>query len=274
MNGKTRIDKLKGINLGITNATDAHITEMYNIFTEDIKYNIKDEPNRQQMTLYMMQHMCLASDELVTCIHNYVDKNALITENGVYYINGEFLDLMKSLHKHFVNKPKAVKNAVRKTIRNTKNNIDNVDDVDNINGATNADNVDNIDIIDNANNVNNVDDTNNVNDARYQMVLKFANGILSNLNVSKIKYLTDFKNIDRDDIVTEKNTQLLEGMADEMFELFDKKTCRYYPKNTKSWVLNVLRGITRNIGYKLVNSNVESFKGKYRGIAMRYQIIK
>lgn len=94
------------------------------------------------------------------------------------------------------------------------------------------------------------------------------------LEKEPIAKLTDFVDIDRLDIVTEQNIEHLETMSEGLFKLFDKKECRYYPKKSKSWVLNVLRGIVKSIGYNLDYKETRVYKGKYGRTSLAYQIKK
>jgi len=88
------------------------------------------------------------------------------------------------------------------------------------------------------------------NSPKYQFALKFVNKLLKNMKKSEINDLTDFKDIDRDDIITEKNTEMLTKMENELYMYFDKTLCGYYRK-TDTYVLTTLRAITKTLGLKL-----------------------
>lgn len=92
---------------------------------------------------------------------------------------------------------------------------------------------------------------------KYQLLLKFVNKILCNINKDEIDDLTKFTNIDREDIIKDINKTVLDDMADELFQHFNKKKVGYYRK-TDAIVLNCLRGLVKEIGYELVKSQ----KGK------------
>ena len=119
-----------------------------------------------------------------------------------------------------------------------------------------------------------IEDDKVVNSEKYKLVLKFANGLLENSGKDPIERLTEFRNIGKEYIVTNENTQYLKDMTDELFKTFDKTRCRYYPKNSKNWVLNVLRGMIKNIGYDLVAKKTETYKNRYRTVSMMYEINK
>ena len=85
---------------------------------------------------------------------------------------------------------------------------------------------------------------------KYKVLLKLINKILSNIGKDEIDDLTDFKDIDREDIIKDVNKTSLEDMEKELFAHFDKKKCGYYRK-TDSIVLNCLRGMIKEINYSM-----------------------
>ena len=91
---------------------------------------------------------------------------------------------------------------------------------------------------------------NNKNTDKYKVALKFVNNILVNLEKDVIDDLTKFKDIDREDIIKDVNKKSLMDMEKELFAHFDKKKCGYYRK-TDAIVLNCLRGIIKEAGFKL-----------------------
>jgi hypothetical protein len=126
-----------------------------------------------------------------------------------------------------------------------------------------------------------IDDYNEVNiiDKKNRLILKYVNGLLKNMGKGKITDLTEFKNIDRDDIISTDNVEHLEVMAKELFKVFDKFKCRYYPTTAKSRPLNVLRGIIKDVGiYTLVGVNTDIYElfnnKRVRRSAMLYSIEK
>lgn len=111
------------------------------------------------------------------------------------------------------------------------------------------------------------------------LILKYVNGLLKNAGKDEIYDLTEFRNIDRSDIVLEGNVKYLEAMSKELFKLFDKSKCRYYPKTAKSRPLNVLRGMIKDTKtYRLVALNTEVYeiinKCQTRRAVMLYTIQK
>lgn len=93
------------------------------------------------------------------------------------------------------------------------------------------------------------------------LILKYVNGLLKNVGKNEINDLTEFKNIDRIDIISDVNVKYLGTMAKELFKLFDRNKCRYYPKTAKSRPLNVLRGMIKDTRtYKLMGDHTEVYE--------------
>ncbi len=86
---------------------------------------------------------------------------------------------------------------------------------------------------------------------KYKMVLKLVNSMLTNIGRPEITDLTEFKDIDRDDILCDLNKTTVLEMENELFPLFDKKKVGYYRQNCKGFVVNCIRGLLKDIGYKL-----------------------
>ena len=110
---------------------------------------------------------------------------------------------------------------------------------------------------------------------KYIVALKLVNNILVNIGKSQIDDLTDFKHIVREDIIKEENKIVLQNMENELFPLFNKAKVGYYRK-TNALVLNCLRGMMKEMGYKLVKIqrelNEEINGKKYKRAHMIYYI--
>ena len=86
---------------------------------------------------------------------------------------------------------------------------------------------------------------------KYVILLKLLNKILTNLSKNNITDLTEFQNIDRDDIIKEENVNCYDELENEIFEYFDKAKCGWYRRNrTKNYLLTFLRVACENIGLK------------------------
>ena len=64
---------------------------------------------------------------------------------------------------------------------------------------------------------------------KYKVLLKLLNNILINIDKQEINDITDFKDIDREDIIKDVNLETLCEMEKELFnEHYNKKKCGYY----------------------------------------------
>ena len=114
---------------------------------------------------------------------------------------------------------------------------------------------------------------------KYKVALKFINKILENIKKDQIDDLTDFKNIDRLDIIKPENKIVLEEMESEIFKHFSKIKCGYYRKSEAgdNYTINCLRGMIKIIGLKLnfiQKEQVETIDNKkYKRTHLIYSII-
>ena len=115
---------------------------------------------------------------------------------------------------------------------------------------------------------------------KYNLVLKLVNKFLINMNKSEITDLTYFKDIVRQDVITEANYKVVEEMESEILKYFDKAKSGYYQKKRvgNNYTVNFLRGLLRQINYEMVHTEkdistiVDGFK--YRRTHMIYNISK
>ena len=94
------------------------------------------------------------------------------------------------------------------------------------------------------------------NSDKYKVLLKLVNSILSNIGQDEIDEITEFINIDRDDIIKDVNTISFRAIEKELFEHYDKYKCGYY-KKSNAYVLNCLRGLVKQLGYELIYTRKE-----------------
>lgn len=85
---------------------------------------------------------------------------------------------------------------------------------------------------------------------KYVVLLKLLNAILVNIGKEVIDDITKFVDISRDDIIKDINKISLKNMKGELFPLYDKKKSGYYKQDAQGLVLNVIRGLVKQIGYK------------------------
>lgn len=87
---------------------------------------------------------------------------------------------------------------------------------------------------------------------KYQVLLKFINKILSNIGKESIKNLTEFKDIERYEIIKEDNFGILVELKEEIFEHFDCRKCGWYRRKTvKNYILTFLRYALEELNLKL-----------------------
>ena len=110
---------------------------------------------------------------------------------------------------------------------------------------------------------------------KYKVALKLVNKILVNLGKDEITDLTDFKDIDREDIIKDVNKKALDGLAKELFKHYDKKKSGYYRK-TDALVLNCLRCLMKEAGFEFTYQQKdihENINGKlFRKTILLYTI--
>lgn len=106
---------------------------------------------------------------------------------------------------------------------------------------------------------------------KYKIGLKIVNKILENIGKSQIQDLTEFKHIERVDLLKQENKDVLLEMDDEIFSLFDKIKCAYYRK-TDNYVLNFLRGMCKELDLKLTSHKKDLYKNNYRYTHTYYSI--
>ena len=103
---------------------------------------------------------------------------------------------------------------------------------------------------------------------KYKVLLKFINKILVNLHKEPINDLTQFKNIDRLDIIKPENKIILEGMAKEIFMHYDKIKSGYYHKSTNI-VHNVVRKLVKEVGLSFSSKKKKVYYRKYNSTCVR-----
>lgn len=117
----------------------------------------------------------------------------------------------------------------------------------------------------------------NINDEKYQVLLKFINVILLNIGKPQIDNFIKFTGIERNDIIVKENREALNKMKKELFAHYNATKCGLYRK-TPAMVLNCLRGMVKEAGYKLLkvqkNKSVKIDNKKYQQYIMVYSILE
>jgi hypothetical protein len=110
-------------------------------------------------------------------------------------------------------------------------------------------------------------------DAKLKIALKIVNKILDNCGKQHIDDLTNFVNVDRQDIIKKENNDYVKEIEDEIFTHFDKKKCNYHQRdNIKNIILSYLRGITDDIGFDFTYIEKMINNGEKRKKHMIYSI--
>lgn len=109
---------------------------------------------------------------------------------------------------------------------------------------------------------------------QYKTALKFINKMLENLNKPAITDLTQFKNIDRIDVINKKNEDLFDEMKDELFKVFDKKKCGWYArKAVRNYLLTFLRHMVNELGLEITYRHTNTAKNNFTKSHLMYTII-
>lgn len=110
-----------------------------------------------------------------------------------------------------------------------------------------------------------------------EVMLKLLNRIRESGN--DITELTDFKNINRDDIIKDETIKKFDEMEKELFEYFDRTKCGWYRrKRIKVYILTFLRYCCKDLGYQFKSSQkeiIEKINNKnFRHTDVYYSIIE
>lgn len=116
-------------------------------------------------------------------------------------------------------------------------------------------------------------------DDKQKIVLKFLNKILVNIGKEEIEDLTDFKDIKREDLLKQKNIDLIETMEKEIFKCFKKGQIDYHRKKTlKTYLLTLIKRMVSHCGFEFrshrkdINQTVDG--ELFRRTYTIYEIIK
>lgn len=83
---------------------------------------------------------------------------------------------------------------------------------------------------------------------KYKTALKFINKILHYLKKQSIEDLKDFKDIDRELLITPYIRKIFDNMEEEIFNHFDKNKCGWYRRNIiKNYILTLIRSMCQDL---------------------------
>ena len=110
-----------------------------------------------------------------------------------------------------------------------------------------------------------------------EILLKLLNAITLKIKNENITSLTDFCNIDRDEIIKEEITDIFHKMTGEIFQHFLKSACGWNRKSlTKNFLLTFLRYACKDLGYKFGWSKKDKSRiidgKKYRRVHYLYSV--
>ena len=92
----------------------------------------------------------------------------------------------------------------------------------------------------------------NNDDIKYKVVLKFLNEILEQLNVEDITNITEFRNIKRNDILSDQCKIIIDNNIDNLCGAFGKVKLDYYNRSIrKAYMATLLRRLVTLCGYSL-----------------------
>lgn len=83
---------------------------------------------------------------------------------------------------------------------------------------------------------------------KYNVLLKFLNKILANIDRPPITDALDFKDIPRTDLLTPQNENIMKDMENEIYEKFSKHNLKCSQKeNVKFYMLSLLRSMCHEL---------------------------
>lgn len=99
---------------------------------------------------------------------------------------------------------------------------------------------------------------------KYNVALKLINKILVNIGKEPIDDLMDFKMIDREDLAKPENLKIIEEMEEEIFKVFNKKTCDWLKRNKiNEYQFTILKVILSELNLKFSKSYKQKIRVKY-----------
>lgn len=95
-----------------------------------------------------------------------------------------------------------------------------------------------------------------VDSDKYKVTLNFLNGLLKTMNKDAITDITQFKNIKRDDLITDTCDQVLNEHIKAIIKQFGKNNIRHNMRAQYNYyVLTVIKYLTSLCGYQFISNN-------------------
>lgn len=106
-------------------------------------------------------------------------------------------------------------------------------------------------------------------DAKYNLILQFLNGILSNIDKEPINKLEEFVNVSRMDLLNPVHRTTWNNMQNEIAQYYNLKLLTF-KEDTKNFIIVCLQEMLRDICYNLSkHSNPDS-----KTVQITYSIVK
>ena len=110
---------------------------------------------------------------------------------------------------------------------------------------------------------------------KYRIVLEVINKILEVLKIKRINELCEFDHVERKLLLCEDCKRVVNENLKYILENgFSKHGCMLYSKNIKDPHLSVIKGMLKQIGYKLQPNRRSKMKNRERIIYIDYSIVK
>ena len=91
------------------------------------------------------------------------------------------------------------------------------------------------------------------NSPKYKLTLDFINDLMVQMGKERIKNLTEFKDIKRDDLLTDECNEIMERYLERFISTFGKTTIIYRTKNkVGAYILTLLKSTVSHIGYNFI----------------------
>lgn len=101
---------------------------------------------------------------------------------------------------------------------------------------------------------------------QYDIIMILLNKILKNCGKPEIAHALDFREINKIDLLNEKNINLIDEMKDDIFKHYDKNDSGYYRRaNIKNYLLTFLRYACKELKMKFTSKKYsKNAKSKHR----------
>ena len=91
------------------------------------------------------------------------------------------------------------------------------------------------------------DEDEDIKEKQERLFLKFLNRVLINLDKKKIETITDFKKIDREDVINQED--IFKKMENKFYKYFDKVEIGWYKRNQiQNYSLTVFKKVIEILG--------------------------